>query len=62
MHKCPHINVLTIAMHKCINVRTKPDVGGGETETMENLLQPSHAFKCRKVIMHKCPCINVLRL
>ena len=27
---------------------------------MENLPQPLYTFKCRKVITHEWPCINVL--
>ena len=33
-----------------------------KTEPTENLHQPSHTFKCRKVSPHNCPCINVLSL
>ena len=32
-----------------------------KTEPMENLPQSSCTFKCRKVIMCKCPCINILK-
>ena len=62
MYKFPCINVL---MSPCINVRTKPDIEGKlnqwkiwKTEPTEYLHQPSHTFKCRKLIT----CINVLRL
>ena len=34
--------------------------GNGETKPMENLHKPLCTFKCRKVIMHEYPCINVL--
>ena len=33
-----------------------------KTEPMENLHQPLCAFKCRKVIIHECPHINVLSI
>ena len=33
-----------------------------KTEPMENLHQPLCTFKCRKVIMHGCPSINVLNI
>ena len=29
---------------------------------MENLAQPLCIFKCRKVVMYECPCINVLSI
>ena len=31
----------------------------GKLKPMENLYLPFCIFKCRKVIMHECPCINV---
>ena len=34
----------------------------GKTEPTENLHQLLCTFKCRKVIMHECPWINVLSL
>ena len=58
MHKCPHINVLCVATHKCWN---KPKMGDGEnwtngkvrkTELIENLCLP--LSECRKVTMQKC--------
>ena len=33
-----------------------------KTEPIENLHQPLCTFKCRKDIMHECPCINVLSI
>ena len=51
----------------CLNVETEPDVWGKlnqwkiwKTEPMENLHQSFCTFKCRKVIMCKCPHMNVL--
>ena len=38
------------------------DMVSGKTEPMENLHQSLCTFKCRKVITHECPCINVLSI
>ena len=58
MHKCPHINVLCVAMHKWWN---EPKMGDGEnwtngkvrkTESTENLCLLFS--ECRKVTTQKC--------
>ena len=53
MHKYSCINVLRIGCSGMVM---------GKTEPMYNLHQPLNTFKCRKVIIHECPCINVLTL
>ena len=52
-------------MHKCWNLMWWGKLNQWKilkTEPTENLHQPSHTLKCRKVITHKCPCINILSL
>ena len=51
------INVSSIATFVCYNQHSD-----GETEPMENLYWPLCTFKCIKVTMHECPCINILSI